>query len=144
MNEDNLEISEDIVVSDEIVSDETSTTDILLQEILEVLSEEPTEESEESDLSTQEPTLSDEDDSFIVGSSDNPCYVDFNELIEYLDSKNYCTSEDISILIETQNKSLFDKELNEFSTSESLLCLIVIGGLFILLRSIAERVFRWK
>ena len=144
--------NEDIeIVVDETVSpgtdmpvpvvEEEKTTNELLQEIVDVLSpdeEASPEEEELTEVETEEPEVS-------YGTTpESPYYVDFSELLEFIKQQEYVTKEDVSVILEDKNKTVFDKELNEYSVTETLVLVLVLIIVIRYMCSTIERFFgRW-
>lgn len=134
-------VSPDADISVPVVEEE-KTTNELLQEIVDALSPDEEASPQEEDLTeveTEEPEVS-------YGTTpESPYYVDFSELLEFIKQQEYVTKEDVSVILEDRNKTVFDKELNAYSVSEAL---ILVGVLVIVIKAMCssiERFFeRWK
>lgn len=134
-------VSPDADISVPVVEEE-KTTNELLQEIVDALSpdeEASLQEEELTEVETEEPEVS-------YGTTpESPYYVDFSELLEFIKQQEYVTKEDVSVILEDRNKTVFDKELNAYSVSEAL---ILVGVLVIVIKAMCssiERFFeRWK
>ena len=113
------------------VVEEEKTINELLLEIVDALSpdEEASPQDEElTEIETEEPELS-------YGTSPEiPYYVDFSELLEFIKQQEYVTKEDVSVILEDKNRTVFDKELKFWVVGfistylpTMLLCLYIIN-----------------
>ncbi len=123
------------------VVEEEKTTNELLQEIVDALSpdeETSLQEEELTEVEAEEPEVS-------YGTTpESPYFVDFSELLEFIKQQEYVTKEDVSIILEDKNKTIFDKELNEYSVTETLVLVTVLIMVMRYMCSTIERFFeRW-
>lgn len=122
------------------VVEEEKTTNELLQEIVDALSldEEASSQEELTEVEAEEPEES-------YGTTpESPYFVDFSELLEFIKQQEYVTKEDVSVILEDKNRTVFDKELNEYSVTETLLLVLVLIMVMRYMCSTIERFFeRW-
>lgn len=146
MENENIEISveESVAPGTDIsvpVVEEEKTTNELLQEIVDALSpdeEASLQEEELTEVEAEGPEVS-------YGTTpESPYFVDFSELLEFIKQQEYVTKEDVSIILEDKNKTIFDKELKEYSVTETLVLVTVLIMVMRYMCSTIERFFeRW-
>ena len=117
------------------------TTNELLQEIANALT---SSDEMGNDVITEE-NLEAENAPTLGENSDTPIYINFDEFMEFIREQNYATREDINLLLENSNRTIFDKELNEYNVSESFLLIGIFTLVFSLMCKSMERIYlKWR
>lgn len=145
---ENIENNEIIDNSDSSDSDNVSNdTNEILSEILETLKGADDEEINQEN-SSEIPLETSEND-IIYGSEDNPIYVDMSEIMTYLDSKDLVSkdymTETVNLILEDKNKNILEKELNEYTVSETLILVVLLVLILKFMCESVERFFvKWR